>query len=74
MWPPRSPDLNPCDFFLWGHLKALVYNPLPKTLEDLKANIEREIKNVPKEMLKSTFLNLEKRCKLILSAEGGHIE
>ena len=20
-WPPRSPDLNPCDFFLWGYLK-----------------------------------------------------
>lgn len=17
-WPPRSPDLNPCDFYLWG--------------------------------------------------------
>ncbi|XP_066590841.1 histone-lysine N-methyltransferase SETMAR-like [Prorops nasuta] len=24
-WPPRSPDLTPLDFFLWGHLKALVY-------------------------------------------------
>ena len=20
-WPPRLPDLNPCDFFLWGYLK-----------------------------------------------------
>src|SRR5678816_129152 len=25
-WPPRSPDLNALDFFLWGHLKHLVYN------------------------------------------------
>jgi hypothetical protein len=24
-WPPRSPDLNPLDFYLWGHLKSLVY-------------------------------------------------
>jgi hypothetical protein len=24
-WPPRSPDLNPLDIYLWGHLKALVY-------------------------------------------------
>ncbi|GFW33252.1 uncharacterized protein TNCV_2859301 [Trichonephila clavipes] len=23
LWPPRSPDLNPCDFWLWGHLKQL---------------------------------------------------
>jgi hypothetical protein len=21
MWPPRSPDLNPCDFYLWGYLR-----------------------------------------------------
>ena len=24
-WPPRSPDLTPCDFFLWGHLKSKVF-------------------------------------------------
>lgn len=73
-WPPRSPDLNPCDYFLWGYLKGRVYNPLPKTLNDLKVNIEREIKNINKEMLKKVFVNFEKRCKLIISAEGGHIE
>ena len=25
IWPPRLPDLNPCDFWLWGYLKNLVY-------------------------------------------------
>jgi len=74
MWPPRSPDLNPCDFYLWGHLKSVVYNPLPNTIEDLKVNIVREIKKISKEILKLTFLNLESRCNLILSADGGHIE
>jgi hypothetical protein len=24
-WPPRSPDLNLRDFYLWGQLKSLVY-------------------------------------------------
>ncbi|GFX61743.1 hypothetical protein TNCV_1382411 [Trichonephila clavipes] len=24
MWPPRSPDLKPCDFWLWGHLRQLL--------------------------------------------------
>ncbi|KAJ4441026.1 hypothetical protein ANN_10875 [Periplaneta americana] len=35
-WPSRSPDLNPLDFYLWGHLKACVYaEPIPdvQTLE-----------------------------------------
>lgn len=74
LWPPRSPDLNPCDFYLWGYLKSVVYNPLPKTLDDLKANLEREIKKIPKNVLNSVFFNLEKRCELIISAGGGHIE
>lgn len=24
-WPPRSPDLTPCDFFLWGVVKDMVF-------------------------------------------------
>ena len=50
------------------------YNPLPKTLDDLKANIEREIKKISKNILKSNFLNFQKRCELIISTEVGHIE
>ena len=73
-WPPRSPDLNPCDFYLWGYLKARVYNPLPKTLEDLKANITREIENISKKTLESTFLNFKKRCELLITAQSCHIE
>jgi hypothetical protein len=25
LWPPRSPDLVPCDFYLWGNLKDKTY-------------------------------------------------
>ena len=34
-WPARSSYLNPLDFYLWGHLKQLVYaadNPDAETL------------------------------------------
>jgi hypothetical protein len=58
--PPRSPDLNPCDYFLWGFLKSRVFNPLPKNLDDLKANIEREIKNISTDTLKNAILNFRK--------------
>ena len=27
IWPPRSPDLNPCDYYVSGHLKSMTYNP-----------------------------------------------
>jgi hypothetical protein len=24
-WPPNSPDINPCDFFLWGYLMEKLF-------------------------------------------------
>jgi hypothetical protein len=73
-WPPRSPDLNVCDFFLWGYLKARVYSPIPKTIEELKENIRREIQNIEKTTLKSVFENFKKRLDLVIQEKGGHIE
>jgi hypothetical protein len=52
---PRSPDLNPCDFFLCGYLKSVVYNPYQKKFDDLKVNIEKEIEKINKNMLSSVF-------------------
>ncbi len=37
IWPPYSPDLNLCDYFLWGYLKDRVYANNPTTLEQLEA-------------------------------------
>lgn len=34
-WPPRSPDLTPLDFFLWGTLKD-VYMRLVEGLQNKK--------------------------------------
>ncbi|GFW72373.1 uncharacterized protein TNCV_704101 [Trichonephila clavipes] len=38
-WPSRSPDLNSCNFWLWGFLKDCVYSGGTKTLPDLKGSI-----------------------------------
>ena len=38
-WPPRSCALTPLDFFLWGHIKSLVYANKPATLDEFKDNI-----------------------------------
>ncbi|GFX60991.1 DUF4817 domain-containing protein [Trichonephila clavipes] len=34
--PPRSCDLTPLDYILWGHVKSLVYADKPQTLDHLK--------------------------------------
>jgi hypothetical protein len=41
VWPPRSPD-----FFLWGLLKSKVYKNTPRTIEELKDAIRKEIEAV----------------------------
>jgi len=38
-WPPREPDLTSVDFFLWGHIKALIYTSPVDSEEDLIACI-----------------------------------
>jgi hypothetical protein len=47
---------------------------MPKTLDDLKVNTEREIRNIEQDVLKSTLLNFRKRLNLIIEAKGSHIE
>lgn len=40
LWPPRSPDLNPCDYFLWPFLKNQLYNfEEIESIESLKEKI-----------------------------------
>jgi hypothetical protein len=38
LWPTRSTDLSPCDFFLWGHLKQIVYETPVNSVEELSVN------------------------------------
>ena len=40
-WPARSPNLLVCDFYLWGHLKSVVYSaPSARTTQELKLRIQ----------------------------------
>jgi hypothetical protein len=38
-WPPRSPDIMPLDFFLWRHVKDIVYKTSVISLDELKLRI-----------------------------------
>ncbi|CAK1550166.1 unnamed protein product [Leptosia nina] len=60
-WPPRSPDLTPMDFFLWGYLKERVYANNPRTVVDLKENIRREISAIEHSLLQRVARNTRLR-------------
>ncbi|PSN46223.1 hypothetical protein C0J52_11379 [Blattella germanica] len=59
-WPPRSPDLTVCDFFLWGHIKDLVYNPpLPLNQQELQVRITSAIESITVDMLERVWCEWE---------------
>jgi len=74
LWPPRSPDLTPADFFLWGLLKSKVYKNTPRKIEQLKDAIRQEIEAVNLETLGIVFQNLEKRIQVCLDVKGDHFQ
>ncbi|GFT67435.1 putative DD41D transposase [Trichonephila clavipes] len=54
-WPPRSCDLTPLDYFLWGYVKSLVYADKPQTLDHLEDNIRRVIADIRPQMLEKSL-------------------
>ena len=43
VWPPRSCDLTPLDYYLWGAVKDKCYADKPATIDALKDNIREAI-------------------------------
>ncbi|GFX63234.1 transposable element tc3 transposase [Trichonephila clavipes] len=74
LWPPRSPDLSPCDFWLWGPLKQLVSCDQPNTLPDLKDSISRHVLNLSQNTLRSTVEHAILRFQIVAENDGHHVE
>ena len=72
-WPPHSPDLTPCDFFLWGYLKAKVYEQRPQTLKALKEAIQREVAAITPEMILKVMDNYRERLHQCINIQGRHL-
>lgn len=72
-WPPRSCDLTPLDFFLWGYVKSLVYIDKPTTLDALENNIRRVITEIPADMLERVAQNWTFRMDHLKRSRGQHL-
>ncbi|GFV90618.1 transposable element Tcb2 transposase [Trichonephila clavipes] len=64
-WPPKSCDLTPLDYFLWGYVKSLVYADKPQTLDRLEDNIRRVIADIRPQMLEKVIKNWTSRSDYI---------
>jgi hypothetical protein len=72
LWPPLSPDPNPCGFYMWTMLHDRMCSNNPRSEDDLKGDIQRlEISVSPTEMrcaVKRVFV----RCDTYVRAERNH--
>ena len=74
-WPPRSPDLTPCDFLLWGFFEDSVYVPqLPTSLKELRDQITHALQTITADMLHRVWDEFDYRVDVCRVTQGAHIE
>ena len=71
--PPKSCDLTPLHFFLWGHVKNKVYADAPQSIQELKENIRAVIDEIDPQMCENVMENFMKRAWSCKSSRGGQV-
>lgn len=73
-WPARSPDLNPCDYFLWGHMKDIIYQGNLEIRAEAERLIQDTARTITPEMLRAATWGIERRLNMCLQQNGQHFE
>ena len=75
-WPPRSPDLTPLDFFLWGHIKAKVYQTPPANLQVLRRRIQDAFRELRRDrrVQRRAMDAMYQRAIRCVARNGRHVE
>ncbi|GFY26021.1 transposable element Tc3 transposase [Trichonephila clavipes] len=72
-WSPRSCNLTPLDYFLWGYVKSLVYADKPQMRDHLEDNICRVIADIRSQMLEKVIENWTSKLDYIRAIRGSHM-
>ena len=74
MHPPYSPDLSPCDFFLFPLLKKHLCGREFADTERLTTAILNEISDITSDQWKNCFRDWIHRCRRCIVFNGGYFE
>ncbi|UYV75892.1 hypothetical protein LAZ67_13001698 [Cordylochernes scorpioides] len=73
--PPYSPDLAPCDFFLFGKLKKKKLKGRKfQSIEEIKVESKKAMKATPKTDYQRCFADWKKRWLKCIAANGDYFE
>jgi len=73
-WASHSPDLNPCDFFLWGYMKDRMMGRSFESLAHLRARVSEEMTTIPIEQCRNDVANFVRRLNSCIAQRGKHLE
>ena len=68
--PPYSPDVGPCDFWLFPKLRGCRY----ETIEEMKEVVTKVIDTLTQEDFDGTFQKLLERYNKSIAAGGNYFE
>ena len=74
-WSPRSPDITPLDFFLWGCVKDIVYRTKVRDIDDLQHRIIEAIDTLTVDMLARAYLQeIKYWLDIARATDGAHVD
>ncbi|PSN36466.1 hypothetical protein C0J52_28114, partial [Blattella germanica] len=74
IWPSHRPDINPCDYFIWGFLKEQVFRQNPGDLLELGACIVQVCNTMYEDLCLRVVRNMSVCLYELLRQNGGYIE
>ena len=72
-WPPRSPDLTPCDYFLWGWMKERVYRDRATSTAQLRELIRTACSELSADMCQDVCRSASQRFQQCCDREGAQL-
>ncbi len=72
--PPYSPDLAPCDYFMFPTLKATLRGRRFQNIDDLQNAVKQELRKMSRDKIRASILGMETRWRKCISVEGQYFE
>jgi hypothetical protein len=72
--PPYSPDMAPCDFFLFPKLKLKLKGRRFGTIEEIQAESQRVLDTLTENEFQEEFQKWRRPCDRCLHAGGNYFE
>ena len=73
VWPPRSCELTPLDYYLWGAVKYKCYAANPETIDALKDNIHKVIGDIQLHTIDNVLKNCTDRVGYCMASRGSYL-